>query len=267
MSNTTRWYGWQTKEGEPCIFTSTNSDCDTSPSANLTITKPFSLPPDMRQTTSELYFDNEVLRKSGSLSELGNPSWWMLLCLGVTWLVNFLCLFKGIKTSGKVVYFTATFPYIIIVILLVRAATLEGAHKVPTKQESSCHHHPGDRLLHQPNLVSTWRVEDLDGRRRPDSLLPQRRQRHHAHSRKLQQVPQGWFQAIFLGALFFCQNIVVAVVFICLANCLTSFVAGFAIFGTLGYLAHLLGQDVTDVVQGGPTLAFVTYPDLVRCLT
>ena len=127
LRNTTRWYRWTTSEGEPCIFTSIDGECNTSADACLTITKPFSLPPDMRQTSSELYFNKEVLRESRGLWELGDPSWWMLLCLGVTWLVNFLCLFKGIKTSGKVVYFTATFPYVIIIILLVRAATLEGA--------------------------------------------------------------------------------------------------------------------------------------------
>ena len=60
---------------------------------------------------------------------------------------------------------------------------------------------------------------------------------------------------------FLLQNIVFDV--ICIANCLTSFVAGFAIFGTLGYLANLLGQNVEDVVASGPTLAFITYPDLV----
>ena len=62
---------------------------------------------------------------------------------------------------------------------------------------------------------------------------------------------------------FLLQNIVFDVFFICIANCLTSFVAGFAIFGTLGYLANLLGQNVEDVVASGPTLAFITYPDLV----
>ena len=61
----------------------------------------------------------------------------------------------------------------------------------------------------------------------------------------------------------FHKNIVFDIFFICIANCLTSFVAGFAIFGTIGYLANLLEVDVANVVTSGPSLAFITYPDLV----
>ena len=54
-------------------------------------------------------------------------SWQLTLCLFVSWLVVYACVVKGVKSSGKVVYFTATFPYIILIILLIVGATLSGA--------------------------------------------------------------------------------------------------------------------------------------------
>ena len=38
-----------------------------------------------------------------------------------------LCLLNGVKTSGKVVYFTATFPYVVLLVLLVLGCSLPGA--------------------------------------------------------------------------------------------------------------------------------------------
>lgn len=45
-----------------------------------------------------------------------------------------------------------------------------------------------------------------------------------------------------------------------LADCGISYMAGFAIFSTLGYLAFSQGLPVQDVVSKGPGLAFIVYP-------
>lgn len=50
-------------------------------------------------------------------------SCWLLLA----WICVFLVIIKGVKSSGKISYFLAIFPYIVLVTLLVRATTLEGS--------------------------------------------------------------------------------------------------------------------------------------------
>ena len=48
--------------------------------------------------------------------------------LGCAWAIVCLCLIKGVQSSGKVVYFTALFPYAVLVILLIRGLMLDGAY-------------------------------------------------------------------------------------------------------------------------------------------
>lgn len=56
-----------------------------------------------------------------TFENLGWPRWQLVLCLALGWLIAFGCLIKGIKSAGKVVYFTALFPYVILIALLVNA--------------------------------------------------------------------------------------------------------------------------------------------------
>ena len=90
--------------------------------------EPLDIPFKIRKTAANEYLDKSVLKKSDGIepSQMGPVEWRLALCLLAAWIVIFCCLIKGIKSSGRVVYFTATFPYVILVILLIRAALLEG---------------------------------------------------------------------------------------------------------------------------------------------
>lgn len=45
---------------------------------------------------------NKVLRLSGDLSEPGEMNWQMILCLVSTWIIVYFCIWKGVKSTGKV---------------------------------------------------------------------------------------------------------------------------------------------------------------------
>ncbi|XP_017498310.2 sodium-dependent proline transporter isoform X1 [Manis javanica] len=91
------------------------------------------LPHNLTSTVSpsEEYWSRYVLHIQGSqgIGSPGDIRWNLCLCLLLAWVIVFLCILKGVKSSGKVVYFTATFPYLILLMLLVRGVTLPGAWK------------------------------------------------------------------------------------------------------------------------------------------
>ncbi|KAL4001835.1 Sodium:neurotransmitter symporter family protein [Acanthocheilonema viteae] len=64
-----------------------------------------------------------------SLSNLGSLNWEMAFCLLLVYIICYFSLWKGIKMSGKIVWFTAIFPYIVLLILFIRGITLPGAEK------------------------------------------------------------------------------------------------------------------------------------------
>ncbi|KAJ8918641.1 hypothetical protein NQ315_013147 [Exocentrus adspersus] len=75
------------------------------------------------------YFNRAILElhKSQGLHDLGSIKWDIALCLFAVYIICYFSLWKGISTSGKVVWFTALFPYAVLLILLVRGITLPGS--------------------------------------------------------------------------------------------------------------------------------------------
>ncbi|MCK4322701.1 sodium-dependent transporter, partial [candidate division WOR-3 bacterium] len=73
------------------------------------------------------FFNNILLGKSGSPGILGGIQWPVLAGLAITWILIYLALFKGVKTLGKIVYFTVGIPWLILIIMVIRGLTLPGA--------------------------------------------------------------------------------------------------------------------------------------------
>ena len=51
----------------------------------------------------------------------------MVLVLFVAWSFVFFGMIKGIKSSGKVMYFATSFPYVVLIAFFIRAMLLDGA--------------------------------------------------------------------------------------------------------------------------------------------
>jgi NSS family neurotransmitter:Na+ symporter len=51
-----------------------------------------------------------------------------------------------------------------------------------------------------------------------------------------------------------------------IGDALTAIIGGFAVFGALGHKAHIDNVSIGEVVESGPGLAFVTYPEIINDL-
>uniref|UniRef100_A0A672QGM7 Transporter n=1 Tax=Sinocyclocheilus grahami TaxID=75366 RepID=A0A672QGM7_SINGR len=57
------------------------------------------------------FWERNVLSISDGIEQVGHIKWDLALCLLAVWVICFFCIWKGVKSTGKVVYVTATFPF------------------------------------------------------------------------------------------------------------------------------------------------------------
>lgn len=181
------------------------------------------------------YWENYVLRITDSIGDAGIFRWEILLCLIAAWIGVYFCMWKGVKSSGKVVYFTATFPYVVLFILFIRGVTLPNASE-------------GIIYYLRPDWV---RLKD------PKVWVA-------AATQIFYSLGIGFGSLVAMGSYNkFHNNVFKDAMMISLINCGTSIFAGFVIFSTLGFMAHVLNKDITTVAASGPGLAFVVYPEAI----
>ncbi|XP_060687920.1 sodium- and chloride-dependent neutral and basic amino acid transporter B(0+)-like [Hemiscyllium ocellatum] len=181
-----------------------------------------------------------VLHRTSSLDETGEIVWHLALCLLLAWLMVGAAFLKGIKSSGKVVYFTAIIPYVVVTILLIQGVTLEGASKG---------------------------IEFYIGSHSDFSKLADAQVWKDAATQIFYSTSVGWGSLITLSSYNkFHNNCYQDTIIVCVVNCATSVFAGFIIFSTLGHMAHVQNKPVSEVAQSGFGLSFIAYPEALAQL-
>ncbi|XP_010846228.1 PREDICTED: sodium- and chloride-dependent creatine transporter 1-like [Bison bison bison] len=223
---------WNTPD---CVEIFRHEDCANATMANLTCDQLA----DRRSPVIE-FWENKVLRLSEGLEVPGALNWEVTLCLLTCWVLVYFCLtllalgLPGSQLSTasfgshaarppQIVYFTATFPYVVLVVLLVRGVLLPGAL---------------DGIIY-------YLKPDWSKLASPQVWIDAGTQIFFSY-------------AIGLGALTalgsynrFNNNCYKDAIILALINSGTSFFAGFVVFSILGFMATEQGVHISKVAESG----------------
>ena len=187
---------------------------------------------------SENFFLNNVLQRTDGPREIGSLGIALLISLAAVWICIFFCVFKGVKSVGKVVLISMPLPFIMLLILFLRAITLDGA-----LSGISYYIRPDFSLMLSADL---W----------------------------LAAITQVFFSlSIGMGVMVAYasfnspkQGIGRNAFAVALADTGLSLLAGFVVFGVLGHMALVQNIPIDEVVQSGPSLAFIVFPEALSLL-
>uniref|UniRef100_A0A8C0GSG1 Transporter n=1 Tax=Chelonoidis abingdonii TaxID=106734 RepID=A0A8C0GSG1_CHEAB len=78
-------------------------------------------------TAVNYFWYRRALNIGSDITDSGNLQWWLVLCLAICWAIVYICTIRGIESTGKAIYVTAIFPYLVLTIFLIRGLALPGA--------------------------------------------------------------------------------------------------------------------------------------------
>jgi NSS family neurotransmitter:Na+ symporter len=188
------------------------------------------------------YFKESVLARTDVAADgtfaVGAFNWTVAAGLVATWVVVWWCIAKGVHRVGKIVMITVPLPLVLLVLLAIRGLTLPGAV---------------DGLAYY--LSPNW------------AKLAEAKTWLAAYGQVFFSLSVGWGILIAYASYQSKKSDVVNNAFITsFANCGFSFLAGFAVFSTVGYIALSLGQPIPDIESSSFGLAFTTYPTAIELL-
>ncbi|XP_067650906.1 sodium- and chloride-dependent glycine transporter 1-like [Haliotis asinina] len=192
----------------------------------------------LSHTSAEEFWQYKVLGISSGLDQLGSIKWELALCLFASYLVIFGCIVKGVVTIGKVVYVTATLPYVFLSVLLIRILTLPGGLY-------------GAQVFITPDFSKLLQIQVW----------------LEACVQVFFSLGPAWGGIISMASFNPFHANCLRNSIICTMVCGgTSIFAGVVTFSVLGFIAHEADVPITDVLSSGPGLGFVVYPEALAQL-
>jgi len=187
--------------------------------------------------TSSFFF-NDILQISSGPTELGGIAWPVFAGLVIAWALVYFSVWKGVKSVSAVVKWTATIPFVVLALLIIRAVTLPGSAEG----------------------IKTFLIPDWGALTSPELWLA-------AFSQVFFSLTLAFGVMIAYGSFKRKEDeITKSVIYVAIGNFIVSIMSGFVVFGTLGYMALQQGVPVTEVLAGGPSLVFVVFPEAIGLL-
>ncbi|KAL5103592.1 Sodium-dependent serotonin transporter [Taenia crassiceps] len=191
-------------------------------------------------SSTEQYFYNRVLQIqfSDGFNKMGTVRWEVALCLLAVFTLVYFALWKGVKSSGKAVWITATLPYVILFILLIRGLTLKGSLM-------------GIQYYLLPDFGRLKSIEVWNA----------------AASQIFFSLGPGFGVLLALASYNrFQNNCYYDAMLTSAINCATSFLSGFVVFSVLGHMCYRMNRTMDTVANEGPSLVFIAYPEAIATL-
>ncbi|XP_071102890.1 sodium- and chloride-dependent glycine transporter 1-like [Haliotis cracherodii] len=192
----------------------------------------------VRMTATEEFWKFNVLEMTDGLDDLGRIRWPLAGCLLCTHLIVYLCVFRGIKVSGKIAYITVSMPYILVTTFLVRGCLLPGA-----VDGIYFYIYPQFQKLLEPKI---W-IEAC------------------SFSLYSMSIAMGYIITLS-GHNKSNNNCFRDAVVVCVVDSLSTVFIGFAFFAIVGHVAFKSGVAVEAFESSGFNLAFIVFPEILTYL-
>lgn len=188
------------------------------------------------RTPSEEFFKYKILNESDSMENFGIPKLDLLGISIIAWVIVYFCIWKGVKSTGKVVYVTAILPYLVIVIFLIRGCTLDGS-EIGLKFFFV----PQWKKLLDPNVWVFAAIQNFNSIGVAFGGLISM----SSYNRKDKRI---FGDVLAIASL----------------DAFTSVFCGATVFSILGYIAKAQGKEIEEILEQGPGLVFMVIPEAIR---